>query len=180
MDRLTVLFVYVILAPMWNALAGYAGLVSVGQQLFLGLGAYFLTVRLPLDWGVDPFVSMVASAAVIVGVIAVPLSFPMLRLSGGEFAIGMWVVAELAHLLVNLDPLVRGETGNIADFAQCLHRRAAAPRPDLLASRLPHWWRCSAGCSSCCAAGWAQRSRRSATMRRRRPRWGCASPRPSG
>ena len=108
MDRLTVLFVYVILAAMWNALAGYAGLVSVGQQLFLGLGAYF-TVRLA-DWGVDPFVSMVL-AAVIVGAIAVPLSFPMLRLRGGEFAIGMWVVAELAHLLVNLDPLVRGETG---------------------------------------------------------------------
>ena len=35
----------------------------------------------------------------------------MLRLKGGEFAIGMWVVAELAHLLVNLDTLVRGETG---------------------------------------------------------------------
>ena len=35
----------------------------------------------------------------------------MLRLRGGEFAIGMWVVAELAHLLVNLDTLVNGETG---------------------------------------------------------------------
>src|SRR5258708_1142493 len=35
----------------------------------------------------------------------------MLRLKGGEFAIGMWVVSELAHLLVNLDTLVRGETG---------------------------------------------------------------------
>jgi branched-chain amino acid transport system permease protein len=108
MDRLTILFVYVILAAMWNALAGYAGLVSVGQQLFLGLGAYF-TIKLA-DWGVNPFVAMVGGA-VIVAIIAVPLSFPMLRLRGGEFAIGMWVVAELAHLLVNLDPLVRGETG---------------------------------------------------------------------
>ncbi|HVW92664.1 MAG TPA: branched-chain amino acid ABC transporter permease [Devosia sp.] len=108
MDRLTILFVYIILAAMWNALAGYAGLVSVGQQLFLGLGAYF-TIKLA-DWGVNPFLAMVL-AAVIVGIIAVPLSFPMLRLRGGEFAIGMWVVSELAHLLVNLDPLVRGETG---------------------------------------------------------------------
>ncbi|HEX4296858.1 MAG TPA: branched-chain amino acid ABC transporter permease [Devosia sp.] len=108
MDRLTVLFVYVILAAMWNALAGYGGLVSVGQQVFLGLGAYF-TVRYAA-WGLDPFVSMVA-AAVTVGIIAVPLSYPMLRLRGGEFAIGMWVVSELAHLLVNLDGLVRGETG---------------------------------------------------------------------
>jgi branched-chain amino acid transport system permease protein len=108
MDRLTILYVYVILAAMWNALAGYAGLVSVGQQLFIGLGAYF-TIKLA-DWGLNPFVAMIA-AGVIVAVIALPLSFPMLRLRGGEFAIGMWVVAELAHLLVNLDPLVRGETG---------------------------------------------------------------------
>jgi len=108
MDRLTILFVYVILAAMWNALAGYAGLVSVGQQLFFGLGAY-CTVKLA-DWGVNPFAAMLLSG-VIVAAIALPLSLPMLRLRGGEFAIGMWVAAELAHLLVNLDPLVRGETG---------------------------------------------------------------------
>jgi branched-chain amino acid transport system permease protein len=35
----------------------------------------------------------------------------MLRLHAGEFAIGMWVVAEVAHLLVNIDPLINGETG---------------------------------------------------------------------
>lgn len=108
LDRLTILFIYVILAAMWNALAGYAGLVSVGQQLFLGLGAYF-TIRLA-DAGLNPFVAMVV-AAFIVGLIAVPLSFPMLRLREGEFAIGMWVLAELGHLLVNLDTLIRGETG---------------------------------------------------------------------
>jgi branched-chain amino acid transport system permease protein len=107
-DRLTALFVYVILAAMWNALAGFGGLVSVGQQVFFGLGAYF-AIRLA-DAGLDPFVSLVV-AALAVGVVAVPLSYPMLRLRGGEFAIGMWVLAELAHLLVNLDTLVRGETG---------------------------------------------------------------------
>ena len=39
-DKLTTLFIYVIMAAMWNALAGYGGLVSVGQQAFFGLGAY--------------------------------------------------------------------------------------------------------------------------------------------
>ena len=107
-DRLTALFIYVILAAMWNALAGFGGLVSVGQQVFFGLGAYF-TVRLA-DAGLNPFVSLFIAAAGV-GIVAYPLSFPMLRLRGGEFAIGMWVVAELAHLLVNLDTLVRGETG---------------------------------------------------------------------
>ncbi|HVZ15324.1 MAG TPA: branched-chain amino acid ABC transporter permease, partial [Bauldia sp.] len=107
-DRLTALFVYVVLAAMWNALAGFGGLVSVGQQAFFGIGAYF-AIRLA-NAGIDPFLSLVIGGLGVV-VVAVPLSYPMLRLRGGEFAIGMWVVAELAHLLVNLDTLVRGETG---------------------------------------------------------------------
>jgi len=55
-DRLSALFVYVILAAMWNALAGYGGLVSVGQQVFFGLGAYF-TIRLA-NAGIDPLVNL--------------------------------------------------------------------------------------------------------------------------
>ena len=31
LDKLTVLFVYVLLAAMWNALAGYGGMISAGQ-----------------------------------------------------------------------------------------------------------------------------------------------------
>jgi branched-chain amino acid transport system permease protein len=107
-DKLTTLFIYVMLAITWNALAGYGGLVSVGQQAFFGLGAYF-AVRLA-DWGVPVFPALVV-AALATGVVALPISFLMLRLREGEFAIGMWVVAEVAHLLVNLDKLVRGETG---------------------------------------------------------------------
>ena len=107
-ERLTVLFIYGILALMWNALAGYAGLLSVGQQLFFGLGAYG-AIRLA-DAGMGAYLSLFASS-VIVGLLAIPLSFFMLRLKEGEFAIGMWVLASLTHMLVNLDKLVQGETG---------------------------------------------------------------------
>ena len=34
-DNLTTLFIYLVLAVMWNALAGFAGLVSVGTTGFL-------------------------------------------------------------------------------------------------------------------------------------------------
>ncbi|MQT15141.1 branched-chain amino acid ABC transporter permease [Segnochrobactrum spirostomi] len=107
-DKLTTLFIYVILAATWNALAGYGGLVSIGQQAFFGLGAY-AAVRLA-DAGMSVYPALVL-AALLVGLVAWPLALFMLRLRGGEFAIGMWVVAELAHLLVNLDGLVQGETG---------------------------------------------------------------------
>ena len=107
-DKLTTLFIYVVLALMWNALVGFCGLVSIGQQAFFGLGAY-ATIRLA-NAGVSVYPGLFL-AALIVGLLSAPLSVVMLRLKGGEFAIGMWVVAELAHLMVNLDPLIRGETG---------------------------------------------------------------------
>ena len=107
-ERLTTLFVYLILAVMWNALAGYAGLVSVGQQMFFGLAAY-ATIRLSY-FGVPVYVAILIGS-VASGLTALPLSSFMLRLRGGEFAIGTWVVATIAHLLVNFDPLIEGETG---------------------------------------------------------------------
>lgn len=107
-DNLTTLFIYLILAVMWNALAGFAGLVSVGQQAFFGLGAYFAIQLSYHGIAVYPALLLGALAAAIA---SLPISFLMLRLRAGEFAIGMWVVAELAHVLVALDPLINGETG---------------------------------------------------------------------
>jgi branched-chain amino acid transport system permease protein len=107
-ERLTTLFVYIILAVMWNALAGYAGLASVGQQMFFGLGAY-ATIRLSYG-GMNVYAAMLVGAS-LAGVMALPLSSFMLRLRGGEFAIATWVIATIAHLLVNFDPLIEGETG---------------------------------------------------------------------
>lgn len=107
-DKLTTLFVYILLAVMWNLLAGYAGLVSVGQQAFFGVGGY-LALRL-VEAGMTPYLALVIGAAGA-GVAAVPISLFALRLKGGEFAIGMWVVAEVLRILVMFDPLVQGETG---------------------------------------------------------------------
>jgi len=111
-DKLTTLFVYVILAVMWNALAGYAGLVSVGQQAFFGIGAY-AAVKLS-DFGVGVYPALVLGA-LIAGGVSIPTSLFMLRLRGGEFAIGMWVVAEVFHLYVNGDRSIGGVTGTSLD-----------------------------------------------------------------
>ncbi|MGZ4765479.1 MAG: branched-chain amino acid ABC transporter permease, partial [Ilumatobacteraceae bacterium] len=37
--KMVELFTLLALAVMWNLLAGFAGVVSVGQQVFVGLGA---------------------------------------------------------------------------------------------------------------------------------------------
>jgi branched-chain amino acid transport system permease protein len=107
-QKLTTLLILVLLAGMWNALAGYGGLVSIGQQGFLGLGAYG-TVLLA-GFGIPPYVAMVA-AALGVGVISAPLSVVALRLRAAPFAIGMWVIAEVFAILVSLDKALGAGTG---------------------------------------------------------------------
>lgn len=107
-EQLTELFILAILAAMWNALAGYGGLISIGQQAFLGLGAYatiFLAQR-----GVPPYLAMVL-AAIVAGALAFPVSLLVLRLRGGQFAIGTWVVAEVLALVIALDHDLGGGTG---------------------------------------------------------------------
>ena len=108
LDKLTVLFIYVCLAAMWNALAGYGGMISAGQQAFFGLGGY-LAIRLS-EWGIWPYSALII-AALLAGVCALPISVIVLRLRAGEFAIGMWIIAECIRLLVNLDPIIQGDTG---------------------------------------------------------------------
>ncbi len=107
-DKLSTLFVYMLLAAMWNLLAGYTGLVSVGQQAWFGLGAY-LALRL-VDGGVAPYPALVAGA-LGAAVVAWCCAHFLLRLKDGEFAIATWVVAEAIRILVMFDPLVQGETG---------------------------------------------------------------------
>jgi len=114
-DNLTELYFLVILAIMWNALAGYGGLVSVGQQAFIGIGAYAV-VFLSVEHTLSPYLAM-ALATLIGAAISIPLGAMVLWLRGGAFAIGMWVVAEVFAILVSLDSTLGGGTGTSAVLA---------------------------------------------------------------
>ena len=96
-----------VLAQMWNLLAGYAGLVSIGQQAYVGLGGYALIV-LADDLGVNPFLA-VPLAGLVAAALALPTALVVFRFRGGYFAVGTWAVAEVFRLLVaNTDALGRG------------------------------------------------------------------------
>ncbi|WP_322889069.1 MULTISPECIES: branched-chain amino acid ABC transporter permease [unclassified Yoonia] len=86
------------LAQFWNLLAGYGGLVSVGQHAFVGIGAYTL-FGAGILWGMDPIAALLI-CGVVAAIIAVPTAFFAFRLAGAYFAIGTWVVAEVVRLLV--------------------------------------------------------------------------------
>ena len=100
---------YFIFAMMWNLLAGYGGMVSIGQQAFFGLGGYAM-LALGNFAGVNPFVA-VPLAALAAAAIAVPVSWVAFRLQGGYFAIGTWVIAEVFRLSVANISAVGGGSG---------------------------------------------------------------------
>jgi branched-chain amino acid transport system permease protein len=108
--RLATEFLYTLaLAQLWNFLAGYGGLLSVGQQAFVGIGGYSM-VALALIVGLNPFLA-VPLAGLVAAVIAVPVAAVVFRLNGAYFAIGTWVVAEIFMLLVKKISVLGGGLG---------------------------------------------------------------------
>jgi branched-chain amino acid transport system permease protein len=98
-----------VLAMNWNMLAGFAGLVSVGQQAFVGVGAYAMFAAIIL-LKLDPLIG-VALGGLAAALFAVPMAFFVFRLNGAYFAIGTWAVADIARLAAGQWKALGGGTG---------------------------------------------------------------------
>lgn len=90
------LFLYLALASLWNLMAGYAGLVSVGQQAYVGFGGYML-FALTMFAGFHPLLA-IGVAGILGALISIPVALLVFRLQGAYFAIGTWVIAEVFRL----------------------------------------------------------------------------------
>jgi branched-chain amino acid transport system permease protein len=130
------------LAQLWNLIAGYGGMVSVGQQAFVGIGAYAMFAGVIL-WGWDP-VPAILLGGVAAFLLAIPMAFFAFRLQGAYFAIGTWVIAEVTRLIIAQWKTLGGGTGTslpreatsdilgVATIANLFDLRDAAAR-DVLA-----------------------------------------------
>jgi branched-chain amino acid transport system permease protein len=97
------------LAQFWNLLAGYAGLVSIGQQAFVGVGGYMLFALTVVE-GLPP-VAAIPLAGLVAAALALPCAFFVFRLRNAYFAIGTWVLAEVARLSFAQARTLGGGTG---------------------------------------------------------------------
>ncbi|TNE64712.1 MAG: branched-chain amino acid ABC transporter permease [Rhodobacteraceae bacterium] len=98
-----------VLALNWNMLAGFAGLVSVGQQAFVGVGAYAMFGGVIL-WGWDPLPAILLGGLAAM-LLSLPIAFFTFRLNGAYFAIGTWVSAEIVRLSLAQWKALGGGTG---------------------------------------------------------------------
>jgi len=96
--KMVELFALISMAQMWNLLAGFAGVVSVGQQAFIGLGAYSMVALINVH-GQNVYASIPMSA-VLTAIFSIPLALIAFRLRGSYFAIGTWVLADVVSLVM--------------------------------------------------------------------------------
>lgn len=105
----------VCMVQMWNLLAGYTGLLSLGHQIFVGIGAYTLfegTQRL----GISPYWMLPLAGAA--GALAAALLAPALfRLREAYFSIGLWVFSEIVYLVVSKSPALGSTAGRPLDLS---------------------------------------------------------------
>ena len=78
---------YVVLALSWNIISGFTGYTSFGHVAFYGIGAYACAILVAdYSW---PWVPTLFVGALVAGVFAVGIGYPVLRLKGPYFAIAM-------------------------------------------------------------------------------------------
>lgn len=110
-------FIFLAVSQLWNLLAGYAGLVSLGQPVFIGLATYVVAIML---WAEVPLPLLVI---IIIGgiaalVFAALISTAVFRLGGLYFAIGTLIIPEILKFFFNTwSPDPAGRVGGGAGFA---------------------------------------------------------------
>ena len=97
------------MAQLWNLLAGYTGLVSMGLQCFVGLGGY-TTIFAANTLSVSPYL-VLPLAPIVCGLIGAVSALFLFRLRDAYFSISTWVFAEVVAMLVFIAPGLGHVTG---------------------------------------------------------------------
>jgi branched-chain amino acid transport system permease protein len=109
LQLLTQFLSLLVIAIMWNLLAGYADIVSIGQHAFVGVGAYAF-YGFAVFAGLDPYLALLL-AGVTALVFAVPVMLVIFRLREAYLSVGSWVVAETLMLIAGKISAFGGGSG---------------------------------------------------------------------
>ena len=126
LNVLILIFLLAVLGSCWNVMAGFAGYVSLGFSVFIGIGAYTAGI-LAERWGVSPFV-VAPLGGVAAAIVAFVLGLATRRTRGSAFVIVSFAALELAGLIVrNWSSVTGGSQGFLMPLPSWDVRRYAWP-----------------------------------------------------
>jgi ABC-type branched-subunit amino acid transport system ATPase component/ABC-type branched-subunit amino acid transport system permease subunit len=96
---LTLVFLWTVANQSWNLSYGYAGQLSFGHSVFVGIGAYVFALLLR-RYGVTPYLGLVPGM-VAAAALAAFVGYPTFRLTGAYFALATIVLPLIAIVLVD-------------------------------------------------------------------------------
>jgi branched-chain amino acid transport system permease protein len=117
-DVIFTAFLFAVLAASWNILGGFAGQTSLGNTAFFGIGAYIST-QLYLQFGISPWIGMIAGAAVAI-IVGIGIGVPCFRfLKTHFFALATIAFATILHIMaVYFRDLTNGTVGLVIPFKE--------------------------------------------------------------
>jgi branched-chain amino acid transport system permease protein len=118
---LTLIFYFAYVGQAWNIMMGFAGQLSLGHALYVGLGAY-ATAALYVHYKVPPWIGLMAAIpiAMLCGAVIGFLAFRF-RVAGVYFAILTIAFAEFARVGFDHFAWVGGSAGFFLPVAQYTH-----------------------------------------------------------
>ena len=112
MRYLLQIYLYIALGEAWNLLSAFAGITSLGQQLYVGIAGYAVAIMTSI-FSQSLFVGILVGVIAAVAV-ALLLSQILFRMEGMYLAIATWVVAEAVEkIFLNWDFVGQGSGMNV-------------------------------------------------------------------
>ena len=136
MSILITVLLYMFYSSSWNIMGGYTGLFSIGNGIYIGLGAY-ITAILFVDAHITPWVGIIL-AALITGLFSVILGYPTFKLQKIYYSFATFALLEVMRTIFKNFKVIFGiKTGAAEGF-----KIAAAQDPANMqfSSKLPYYY----------------------------------------
>ena len=106
MSILITVLLYMYWASAWNIMGGYTGLFSLGNGIYIGLGAY-ITACLFVYGGITPYIG-IPIAGILTGLFSVALAFPTFRLQSVFYSLATSALVKVMQIIFMNFPNIFG------------------------------------------------------------------------
>ncbi len=101
-----VIFLYMYWACCWNIMGGFAGLFSMGNGIYIGLGAYTSAI-LWVELGMTPWLGMLVGG-LVAGLVSLIIGYPTFKLKGIYYSLATFALLSVFKIIFTSNKYIFG------------------------------------------------------------------------